>query len=263
MISKGILAFAQGQSFLKLALYQLVQLRKISDIDVDYIVDENAEACSEYQQLVDLGATLIVANSPTQSRNYDLSAEWKNLGRDKALKLSPWDKTLLVDVDYIIQSTASLDLLEADLPLVCAAWHHCFDQEFILDHATIGRHAIKMLWATLVWFDKGPDSQQMFDRWSEVLKHLKWRKEYYGFHSSLVRNDYALSIAVHELGQESSKHIAVAPYSQMAIPPWCTYTVDDDGLTVLSTTADKPLQILNLSGLDFHALNKNNLLEVL
>jgi hypothetical protein len=96
-----------------------------------------------------------------------------------------------------------------------------------------------------------------------LIDGLKWRKEYYGFHSSLVRNDYALSIAVHELGQESSKHIAEAPYSQMAIPPWCTYTVDDDGLTVLSTTADKPLQILNLSGLDFHALNKNNLLEVL
>ena len=263
MISKGILAFAQGQSFLKLALYQLLQLRKISDIDVAYIVDENAETCPEYQQLTELGATLIVANSPSQSRNYDLSAEWKNLGRDKAFKLSPWDKTLLVDVDYIIQSTASLNLLDADLPLVCADWHHCFDQEFILDHDTIGRHAIKMLWATLVWFDKGTVSKQMFDRWAEVLKHLKWRQEYYGFHSSLVRNDYALSIAVHELNQETSKNIAAAPYSQMVIPPWCTYTLDDDILTVLSTTADKPLQILNLAGVDFHALNKNNLLEVL
>lgn len=262
MISKGILAFAQGHDFLKLAVIQLTQLRKFSDIAVAYIVDSATADTPEYQLLKEQGAVLIEASVSPQNRNYDLGADWKNLGRDTAYELSPFDKTLLVDVDYILQSPAAIDLLDADLPLVCAHWHHCFDQDFILDNPTIGAHGIAMLWATLLWFDKSPASEVIFKRWKEVLRFLKWRQEYYKFYSSLIRNDYALSIAVHELEQETLKKIAKAPYSQMVIPPWCTYKMIDNDIVVTSTTTDRPAQIVNLSGVDFHALNKSNLLEV-
>ena len=261
MNSKGILAFAQGPAFLKLAVIQLTQLRKFTDIAVAYVVDPGDQELPEYQQLEAMGATLVLAETPGQNRAYDLNAEWKNLGRDMAYELTPFDRTLLVDADYIIQSSAAIDLLDAELPLVCAQWHHCFEQKFLLDNPTIGAHAIDMLWATLVWFDKGAKSQAIFRRWKEVLKFMKWRQEYYKFYSSLVRNDYALSIAVHELEQETLTPVARAPYSQMVIPPWCTYAVEDSDIVVTSTTLDRPAQVVNLRGIDFHALNKTNLLE--
>lgn len=263
MSSKGILAFAQGPKFLKLALIQLTQLRKFSDIGAAYVVDDSATDCPEYAKLEALGATFITANSKSQSRSYDLNVEWKNLGRDRAFELSPWDKTLLVDADFIIQSPATLELLEADLPLICSKWHHCFDQAFTLDEETIGEHAIPMLWATLVWFDKSESCKALFARWAEVLKFLKWRQEYYGFYSSLIRNDYALSIAVHELEQEQKYNFSRAPYSQMVIPPWCTYEANTNSVTVFSTTSDRPIQKIDLTGLDFHALNKTNLIEAM
>ena len=117
-------------------------------------------------------------------------------------------------------------------------------------------------WATVMMFRRSNTAQYIFDSMNMIRANWRHYKDLYHIAGSLYRNDYALSIAVHELNQETSKNIAVAPYSQMVIPPWCTYTLDDT-LTVLSTTADKPLQILNLAGVDFHALNKNNLLEVL
>ena len=261
MISKGILAFAQGNSFLKLAVYQLKCLRLIdNDIGAAYIVSSDADK-DLLNTLSAMGAEIIVADSSSQPRNYDVSGEWKNLGRETAFELSPWDNTLLVDVDYVIQSKASLQLLDCNLPQVCGRWHHVFREEFILDNSAIGRHGIPMLWATLVWFDKGPRSKELFAKWQEALKYMKWKQEHYGFYSSLIRNDYALSIAAHELGQESGEKVPIAPYSQNAIPPWCTYEMTDAGLVVSSTTVDRPAQLVNLSGIDFHALNKTALLE--
>ena len=262
MTSKGILAFAQGQEFLRLAVIQLRRLRAFTAIPVAYIIAADTLNTDEVQTLKDLGAELIVADSPAQSRSYDLSREWRNLGRDQALDLSPFEKTLLVDVDYILQSKAAIALLDADLPLVCNQWHQCFEQEFVFDNPTIGAHGIAMLWATLLWFDKGALSRALFARWKEVLKFMKWRQEFYKFHSSLIRNDYALSIAAHELEQEQLMTIPRAPYSQMAIPPWCTYKLKDETLITISATANAPAQVLSLQGLDFHAFNKTNLLEV-
>lgn len=262
MISKGILAFAQGRDFLRLAVLQLEQIRKFSDIEVAYIVDTKAAGSPEFNRLQELGCKTVVFDSQVQCRNYDLGTEWRNLGREHAFELSPFDRTLLVDVDYILQSSAAIDLLEADLPLVCGDWHHSFDQEFILDKPCIGRHGVPMLWATLFWFDKSPRSQQIFHKWQEALKFMKWKQEYYGFHSSLIRNDYALSIAVHELEQETQLEVARAAYSQHAIPTWCTYELVDSNIVVTSTTNDRPAQVVNLNGVDFHALNKRNFLEI-
>lgn len=263
MISKGILAFAQGNTFLKLAVYQLIQLRLVDkDIGAAYVVSSDADK-DLLAKLSAMGAEIVVADSLSQPRNYDVSGEWKNLGRETAFELSPWDNTLLVDVDYVIQSKASLQLLDCKLPQVCGRWHHIFNQDFVLDSGVIGRHGIPMLWATLVWFDKGPRSQELFVKWQEALKYMKWKQEHYGFYSSLVRNDYALSIAAHELGQETGHKVPVAPYSQHAIPPWCTYEQTDRGLMVSSTTVDRPAQVVNLDGIDFHALNKTALLEAL
>lgn len=262
MTSKGILAFAQGKDFLRLAVKQLEQIRKFSDIEVSYIVDTKAAGTPEFNRLQELGSKTIVFDSKVQCRNYDLGTEWRNLGRERAYELSPFDKTLLLDVDYILQSSAAIDLLDAELPLVCSQWHHNFDQEFVLDKPVIGRHGIPMLWATLFWFDKGQRSKQIFHKWQEALKFMKWKQEFYGFHSSLIRNDYALSIAVHELEQETQLDVARAPYSQHAIPTWCTFELQDEDIVATSTTGNKPAQVVNLKGVDFHALNKRNFLEI-
>ena len=51
--------------------------------------------------------------------NADSSAEWKNIGRCNAYELTPYEQTLILDTDYMVNSNQLSMLFDVDYDFLC------------------------------------------------------------------------------------------------------------------------------------------------
>jgi len=139
-------------------------------------------------------------NNQNNTRLYrdGTSSNFKNLRLD-CCDISPFDYTLLMDVDYIIRTRSLVYLFE-----------ETFTEKLRIGqiaHLANGNKPIsnymnslgdKFYWSTLVWFHKS--KQIFFDLVKEIYskKDLYW--SYYNIPVPLWRNDYAYSMALSILG---------------------------------------------------------------
>ncbi len=130
----------------------------------------------------------------------EFKAQFSNSNKHKIWEYSPFDQTLLLDIDYILKT----DYLE-----------HVFDSYTgvaMFDKATTLRNAsvhpnekrlsyngIKMWWSTVVYFDRSETSKLFFDMWEHVKDNYQFYKLLYNFPGHMYRTDYCVSIAAHIL----------------------------------------------------------------
>jgi len=130
----------------------------------------------------------------------EFRAQFKNSNKHKIWQYSPFEKTLLLDVDYIVKNdylnhvwdsgknVAMYDQARSirnDMP------HH---REQWLYEA-----GIKMWWSTVVYFDRSEVSELFFDTWAHVADNYDYYQYLYNFPGKLFRTDYCVSVASHIL----------------------------------------------------------------
>ena len=120
---------------------------------------------------------------------------WYNFGRNSAIDLTPYDRTLLIDIDYIVNSDSLRSLLNCTQPFLCHQYVHNADLSKC-QIITLGSKNTQMWWATVVVFDKSVFSQDVFDCWKMVEQNYKHYANLFGFDYNNFRNDFALSIAL-------------------------------------------------------------------
>ena len=120
---------------------------------------------------------------------------WYNFGRNSAIDLTPYDRTLLIDIDYIVNSDSLLSLLNCTQPFLCHQYIHSANLPKC-QIVTLGSKNTQMWWATVVVFDKSVFSQDVFDCWKMVEQNYKHYANLFGFDYNNFRNDFALSIAL-------------------------------------------------------------------
>lgn len=191
----GALVFAFDSEILysKLAIECASRIKKHLDIPVTLVTDTPVDT-----DVFDKQVTVERGND-TNRRFFidrDASTTWFNFGRYRAMELSPYKRTLLVDSDYMLNNNAILPLLNSRQPFLC---HR---QVQSINHAKprIEKFGIKnthMWWATVVVFDKtNRFTQDVFAVWQMVEENYKHYADLFGFSSKQFRNDYALSIAL-------------------------------------------------------------------
>ena len=138
--------------------------------------------------------------------------DWKNLNRTQAYDLSPWDRTLLIDADYFVNSDSLNSHLYSSFDFAIAK--NCYNP-MSGDHYVMkmGKSNIEQLWATVIIFNKSKQANQIFLLAEHVLKHYLYYSKLYGFNSFPFRNDYAFTIACHILGGYGQKNFSMKNYS--------------------------------------------------
>ena len=125
-MSIGAVLVAQNNSvidYVKMAVFSAKRINKFLDIPVSIITDSRGYLESKYpdhlfDQIIDLSS-----DDAYFHRRFNDGAlankvlEWKNLSRYKVYDLSPYDTTLVTDVDYIINSSILKSALTIDVPL--------------------------------------------------------------------------------------------------------------------------------------------------
>lgn len=185
---------------------------------------------------------------------------WHNTNRADAYTLSPYDETLVLDADYIVNSDQLLCLFDSQHEFLSMG--QAYDVTALSDeHSmnTFGRHGMRMAWATVMMFRRGGLSQGVFDIMGMVRDNWTHYRDLYAFERTAYRNDYALSIALNILHGHWG-HWPSIPWSMASVDPQHRLKqTGRDTWEIEFDTANKTTRRVTVSGQDLHAMCKQQL----
>jgi hypothetical protein len=129
--------------------------------------------------------------------NTKFSKPWYNLERHLAFEHSPYDRTVVMDVDYFCYSDKILRLLESENDfLVHKNAHDVMHREIM----RYDRQAmLDLVWATVLIFNKTPRTKAIFDTVKLVKQNYQHYCNLYRISYMNFRNDYAFAIALNQI----------------------------------------------------------------
>jgi len=127
--------------------------------------------------------------------NVDTSefVEWKNMGRNTAYELSPYDETIVIDADYLIQDCNLLKIFESSWDYTLMRTARSLNDEPMPD--LMGVHSLPYVWATVFAFRKTPRAKMFFDLVRRIQRNYHYYRELFKAESRIYRNDYAFAMA--------------------------------------------------------------------
>jgi|APCry1669189472_1035225.scaffolds.fasta_scaffold05712_2 hypothetical protein len=145
--------------------------------------------------------------------------------RSRVYDLSPYDKTLVIDTDLLLLNDNLKSIWETDADFMINQFHHDLssdreNSEFV----KVSDASIDFYWATAFYFEKTKNTKIFFSLCQHILENYDYYRFMYQIESSLVRNDFIFSIAIHILGGFSNKN------KPMSLPCDIYYTTDRDEL---------------------------------
>ena len=260
-MSQGFLVFAHDNEQIEyglMALYQAKRIKKFLNKPVSIVMDTLTQTnlTSKHANWRDYFDQVINRDSvATQTKRYgagDNQLTFHNLDRTDAFHLTPYDETILIDTDIIIQTSNLNKLWNNQEELLvcdkCSTLYGNKEDEF----KWVSDQGIKFYWATVCYFKKTQYVEMFFNHCKWVKKNYRWLSYIHELMAGPVRNDYIWSIALHALNHP-------AP----TIPFNLKYSTYSD--TILEISNDK-IKFLTPNGVckiadDVHVFNKYQLLE--
>ena len=185
---------------------------------------------------------------------------WHNTNRADAYALSPYDETLVLDADYIVNSDRLLSLFDTTQEFL--AMGQAYDVTALSDENTMntfGRNRMPMAWATVMMFRRGALSQSIFDIMSMVRENWTHYRDLYNFERTAYRNDYALSIALNMVHGHTGTWPSI-PWSMATVDPQHSLSqVDKDTWAVQFMGANQRCFRVTVREQDLHAMCKQQL----
>jgi hypothetical protein len=194
----------------------------------------------------------------------ETSTTWKNFGRSTAFDLSPYDRTLLIDVDYVVNSDNITQLLDNKNSFfahntVCSVHLPTVRQQ------KFGIKNTDMWWATLVVFDRSDFSKDIFSVWKMVENHYRYYADFFGFESQQFRNDHALSIALLVANGGTMPNNCNIPWPLMNADPGVAVVRNLDEYKILYSVMEqgqKKYRRISTKDQDLHVMGKSYLEQI-
>jgi hypothetical protein len=276
-MSNGAVIFAHnntGIDYTKLAVFSAIRVKEYLDIPVSIITDNPKYLTSQYpdhpfDQVItissnEVGSQRLFYDGTMSSRRL----EWKNLTRHQIYDLTPYDKTLVLDSDYVVCSKNLKLAFERD------ASFQIFKNSFDISdwrgttpYHRINEYSIPFYWATVFVFTKDPTTQAFFDLVTYIKQNWIYFRTLYSIDQPAFRNDFAFSIAINIMNGKMEGDFA------LGLPGKMSFIEDKDILLELKGDAMKFLvqkkdylgeyTAAKTTRLDMHVMNKPSLLRII
>lgn len=275
-MKNGVVIYAYNNRKVDYALMSLISgglAKKNLQVPVTLITDQSTvnwmKESDIYNKSQEIFEQIILTDRPdtnNQRRLYDGTTNdivpFINSNRCSVWDLTPYDRTLLIDSDFLIFSNNLSEYWKVDQDVMIGeSINDLYDQTRLGFHDRyVSDTGIKLYWATTVMFTKNQNSKFFFDTIDHVRKNYDFYSDLYRFDNRQYRNDISFSVAKHIFdGFETS--------TQQMLPSVLT-TLDKD---ILIDVADNKLKFLinyNLndnfcaaavSNIDIHIMNKQSI----
>ena len=185
---------------------------------------------------------------------------WHNETRPLAFDLTPWDQTLVLDVDYVVATSDLSTVLDSSEDFLAhrAAFDITHENDFrSLNH--FGDSAMPMWWATVMMFRKSQRAHMIFECMKMVRDNWHHYRNLYGIKARSYRNDYALSIALGIVDGHFVDHASI-PWSLASLVPEHALTqTDNDHYRIDYVDSENRNRWIEVKQQDFHAMGKTHL----
>jgi hypothetical protein len=177
--SRGILAFALNTD--------KTDYEKIANLTVQLA-----------SQILNLPYTLItdVDDSAFTNSRFDIDhnefVTWRNFNRSTVYDLTPYEETLVIDVDYLILDKQILKIFETDWDYILQRNSHTLEESW---PRLMGEHSHPYIWATVFAFRKTSKAEKFFKLVDRIQKNYFYYRLLFNISERIYRNDYAFAIA--------------------------------------------------------------------
>jgi hypothetical protein len=186
---------------------------------------------------------------------------WYNANRYQSYNLSPYDETIVIDSDYVVNSDQLLRVFESPYNVLCH--RNVYDitgRNGFIPYHTFGKRKFPHYWATVLFFRKSKQAEQMFQVMEMIKDNYRHYSNLYKFRERPYRNDFVVSMALGIIHGHKLDSIPTIPW---AMPS----AYDDVDLEQLDDTkfqiaylkyikdTKKPYKSI-VKDTDFHFINK-------
>ena len=187
---------------------------------------------------------------------------WYNHNRTDAYQLSPWDRTLVLDADYVVAGNQLKVLLEIDQDFLAHRWAYDVTGKNNFEGLNyFGDNRMPMWWATVMMFRKSNHARLIFESMQMIRDNWTHYRNLYKNSTTTYRNDHALSIALGIVNGHTLNHHSI-PWSLASLTPEHMLTqLSQDRYRVNFINKEHKHQWIELTQ-DFHAMGKQQLGEI-
>ena len=258
-MTTGALIFAfnnEETDYVKLAAWSAKNIRRHLNIPVA-VVTNVEPAPGLFDQVIITGAE---SGGTRYFEDYNQTVTWHNAGRVNAYELTPWDKTLVLDADYVVACDDLKQVFNVDTDFLCHKNAYNIATGAPMHGLnTFGNFDYPMWWATVMFFRKSPTAQYIFDSMQMIKNNWDHYRQLYGIDRSTYRNDFALSIA---LGIVSGHTNCVdeIPWPLFSLMPDAKFEQDgQDMYNIHYTDSFGKKKFIGWGNADLHAMGKRHL----
>jgi hypothetical protein len=188
--SKGIILFAFNSGstdYVKIAERTASLMRRNLELPITLVTDTAVE-------LTMFDDIKVIDNDFVNFKKDSHDKTWKNGYRYLAYDLSPYDVTLLLDVDYVVLDDSLLKLMDLDIDVLMPHRNQMINEREN-NNFKMGPFSLDYYWATVVVFQKTKRAQMFFDLVKRIQDNYQYYTLLYSMASDNFRNDHAFTIA--------------------------------------------------------------------
>lgn len=277
-MTKGILLFAHNSKDLDYALLAVVSgsfAKKNLGVPVSLVTDKNTvdwmQKSQIYSQARQLFDNIILTDRPTTDNTRMLhdgatgkTVPFINSNRQSAWDLTPYDRTLLIDVDYLIMTEQLNNYWDLDYDvMISSEINDVYSSDRVGYHDRyISDTGVHLYWATTVMFTKNQKSQQFFKLVNSIRENYSVYGDIYRFNSAQYRNDISFSVAKHILGGFVTDLSGALPPVLTAQDTDVLISAADNQLTFLiNNKSNQQYFAAAFKDTDIHIMNKQSLVR--
>ena len=259
MTTKGILIFAKNNeqfNYIKQAEVAATMAKHFLDVPISLItleVDYKDNTNDIWDKVIYLEDVDVVNGRGMYVEGKRKNVTWYNLDRLIAYDLSPYDETILIDSDYLIQNSVLSNVWGSIEPMLMNTDSRLpsKEQEHIYEKVITDGYP-RIHWFTVCYFRKCKETEQ----WFTIAKEIKENDDFYSttFNSpySFYRNDITAAIASHIMNGYADGWIKPLPTRQInSYSPETIIDINKGSITINTSSIPVRLKDTNV-----HLLNK-------
>jgi len=265
-MNKGVLLFAFNSpkyNYYEMAVHTAKRVNYFLNLPVTVVTNSESITVDNYK----FDKVILATANTSNKRDWGV---WINKGRYQAYELSPYDSTILLDTDYMINSDTLLKTFTLPTDFCC---HNKTSFLFYpnAEQERLSPYSFETLWATVIRFDKTIRSKQIFESLKMVENNFQHYSLIHGFIPSTFRNDYGLTLSLRLVNGHSELVSDYIPWNLLHVsnntPIYKNNTNDlNTEYTVIFDNWQRGKirkEYITVKDTDFHIMNKDNFMELI
>jgi hypothetical protein len=269
----GSVIFAQNNNtidYVKLAIFSANKIKQHLSIPVSLITDskdwvQKMYPDNPFDQIIEIPVDIAIQKKYFHDGTLSSQRlDWKNQTRSSVYNLTPYDRTLVIDSDYLINSNVLVPALDNEYDF--QIYRNSFDLagwRNTSEFKRINQYSIPFYWATVFIFNKNSITESFFNLVSYIKTNWLYFRNLYSIENNIFRNDFAFSIAIHIMNEKSAGGFAIDLPGTMSYITDKDFLIkiDDNKLHFLLEKQNHPGEYIasKTSGIDMHVMNKLSL----